>query len=323
MNASASPEPGIIDVCGVHFDRVGWEAYFLGFARHAPRYLDKFGARFCTIAGADIATYRAKLAADVEAAVDYLMSCGNGFDRPFEDIARELAGQGVSHVIMQGVQWPDRSGRSVNDRIAAWARSDPRRFSAWAGLSLREPEASARELERCVRELGMRGATLNPFWDGIAASDRSSTPVYRKLTELAVPVWIHTGNNFNDRVSLDISHWLHIDRVASEFPGLKIIIGHGGWPWVGECLLLCQRHRNVYFEFSTHRPVYMARPGSMWEPLLAQASGDIRYRVMFGSASWVTSKSTAQLAEETRALPIAPDIAELWLSGNAARELNV
>jgi uncharacterized protein len=313
----------VIDVCGVHFDRAGWQAYLRGFARHAPRYLHKFSARFCAIAGADHGRFCALLAADAVAAADYLVECGGGFDRQFEDIAQEMEREQVTHVVLQGVQWPDRDGRSVNDRIAAWAQRAPQRLSAWAGISLRDPEGAARELERCVHDLGMRGATLIPFWDGVPASERACAPIYRKLDQLRVPVWIHTGNNFSDRVSLDTSHWLHIDRVAVEFPRIKIIIGHAGWPWVGECLLLCQRHRNVFLEFSTHRPAHMTRVGSMWEPLLAQAAGEIRHRVMFGSANWVTTKTVAQLADETRALPIPPEVAELWLCGNARRELAI
>jgi hypothetical protein len=324
MNQAAiSPPAGIVDVCAVHYDLAGWEAYLLGFAREAPGYLEKFGPRFCSLAGAELSIYRARLQQDPERAVLYLLEQGGAFNTSFEAYAAALERQNVRHAILQGCPWSHRDGRSLNDYLAACARRSPDRFSAWAGLSLRDPPASARELRRCVSELRMRGATLIPFWENVAASDPSCKPIYDAACELDVPVWIHAGFSFNARVGLDVSHWRHIDAVASAYPRLRILLGHGAWPWIAEAVCLCLRHENVYLEFSTHRPALMTRAGSGWEPLLFQAAGAMRERVLFGSASWVSPKSVADLAQETRALPISPEVAALWLGGNAQRALGL
>lgn len=323
--AAHTPEraDGIVDVCGVHFDLAGWEAYLLAFAREAPSYLEKFGYRFCALANADLSKYQTCLEHSPECAVLYLLDqCGN-LDRPFDEYAASLRQQGVLHTILQGCPWVDRNGRGVNDYIAACARRFPDQFSAWAGVSLRDPRSAARELRRCARELGMRGVTLIPFWEGVAASDPSCKPIYDTAVELDLPVWIHTGHNFSSRATLEVSHWRHVDIVASAYPQLRILLGHGGWPWIAEAIALCMRHQNVYLEFSSHRAAYMARAGSGWEALLFHARGAMRDRVLFGSSSWVASQSVEQLAAEVRALDIPAEVSAAWLSGNAINALSL
>lgn len=311
----------VIDVCGLHYDLAGWEAYLLGFAREAPDYLRKFAHRFCALAGADLSEYRECLKESPERAVLYLLEHGGGFDIPFEEYAATLSAQGVTHTILQGCSWRSRAGRDVNSYIAECARRMPDRFSAWAGVSMRDPGAAARELHHCVKDLDMRGVTLIPFWDGVAASDPACKPIYDAAVELQVPLWIHTGHHFNSKVTLELSHWRHIDAVACAYPQLTLVLGHGAWPWIAEAVALCLRHENVYLEFSSHRPAYMSRAGSGWEPMLFHAAGALRDRVLFGTSAWVSQQTVEQLAAETRALPISPKIASQWLAGNAIRAL--
>ncbi|WP_161965985.1 amidohydrolase family protein [Steroidobacter cummioxidans] len=323
MNAAVNELPApaqVIDVCGVHYDLAGWEAYLLGFARDAPEYLTKFAPRLCSLAGADLSKYREYLQASPERAVLYLLEQGGSFDQPFDEYAAALPTH-IVHTVLQGCAWRSRDGRSANDYIAACARKMPDRFTAWAGVSLRDPEAAVRELHRCVKELGMRGVTLIPFWDGVAASDPSCKSVYDAALELQLPLWIHTGHHFSARVPLELAHWRHIDAVASAYPQLTLVLGHGAWPWVAEAVSLCLRHSNVYLEFSSHRPAYMSRAGSGWEPMLFHAAGALRDRVLFGTSAWTSQQSVEQLAAETQALPIPPQIASKWLAGNALRAL--
>jgi len=320
---ASAPLSGVIDVCGLHYDLAGWEAYLLGFARHAPGYLRKFGQRFCTIAGADPAVYAERLASDPEAAVAYIVDCGGGFDESFEAYATAIKAQGVTHQVLHGCPWTDRTGRGVNDYVAACAAAKPSLFSAWIGVPLSRPDDAVREIERGVRELGARGVTLIPFWEGVPASDPSCRPIFQAARDFGLPVWIHAGQNFNGAVTLDVSDCRNIDRVATEFPDLTLLIGHGGWPWLADAIAICQRHENVYLEFSSHRPAPMPRAGSCWEPLLFQAKTSMRDRVMFGTSAWVSPKSIAELADETRALPIPQDVSSLWLGGNAARALRL
>lgn len=50
---------------------------------------------------------------------------------------------------------------TANDRLARASQEHPERFSGFATLPWQAPEAAARELERAVKELGLKGALIN------------------------------------------------------------------------------------------------------------------------------------------------------------------
>src|ERR1044072_4303081 len=53
--------------------------------------------------------------------------------------------------------------REANDVLAAEINKRPDRFAGFAALPLQDPEEAARELTRCVKELGFVGALVNGF----------------------------------------------------------------------------------------------------------------------------------------------------------------
>src|ERR1700750_1787910 len=53
--------------------------------------------------------------------------------------------------------------RRGNELLAEAVARGPDRFAALAALPMQDPELAARELERCVRELGFCGALANGF----------------------------------------------------------------------------------------------------------------------------------------------------------------
>ena len=56
--------------------------------------------------------------------------------------------------------------RLLNDHIAGIVREHPRRFVGLGTIPLQSPELAARELERCVRELGMAGVQIGTHVNG-------------------------------------------------------------------------------------------------------------------------------------------------------------
>jgi hypothetical protein len=86
---------------------------------------------------------------------------------------------------------------------------------------------------------------------------------------------------------------------------------------------VCQRHPNVYLEFSTYRASHMAVPGSGWEPLLAYGRTTIRDKVLFGSVEWAHGLTVRELADEVAALDVEPAVIARWLHDNAANLLGI
>lgn len=319
--ADGSAGTGIIDICAVHGDRDVWEAYLTGFAVAAPDYLDKFAEPLARRAGVDLEVYRWRLAADPHSAVHYLIDEGEGFDVSDEDYIAGLRADGIAHQVLHGFPWRGRSGVDANRSIVRLVATAPDLLTCWLGVSLRAPNEAASLIETALRDWNIGGVSISPFWEAVPASERALAPIFETAQRLSLPIWIHAGQNFNRSISLDISDVRNIDRVATAFPDLKILIGHGGWPWISDAVAIVQRHPNVYLELSSHSPRFMGRPGSGWEILLAQARGALRGRILFGTSAWVSRLGPADLAAQIDELGLPTEIATEWRYDNSARLL--
>ncbi len=105
------------------------------------------------------------------------------------------------------------------------------------------PGNSARELERCVKELGFIGCNLNPdpsggHWTSPPLTDRHWYPLYEKMVELDVPAMVHVSSSCNPNFHATGAHYINADTTAfmqfltadlfKDFPTLRFIIPHGG-----------------------------------------------------------------------------------------------
>jgi len=104
-------------------------------------------------------------------------------------------------------------------------------------------DASVRELERCVMELGFVGCNLNPdpsggHWRSPPLTDRYWYPFYEKMVDLDVPAMIHVSASCNPNFHATGAHYINADTTAfmqfiegdlfRDFPSLRFIIPHGG-----------------------------------------------------------------------------------------------
>src|SRR5439155_16603216 len=149
------------------------------------------------------------------------------------------------------------------------------------------------------------------------AGDRRDDPVSAESGELGIPLSIHTPATWTSVAVNDLGHPRHLDPVARDFPELRIIMSHGGYPWVLEACLLAWKYENVYLELAAHRPRYLAEPGTGWEPLLRFGQTTIAEKVLYGSGSFLLQRPLAALVAEFRALPVRPAVMERWRYGSA------
>lgn len=310
----------VIDMCGTALDAASWRATLLGFAAGgAAGYLRTFGANLAGKAGVPHNDYLATLARSPEAAIELLMSTGKLGVTP-QSYALELAEEGIAYQVLLGTQTSLPDGGTMNDRVIALAHSLPDKLEAWAGVDIADMKSALKEFERCIAA-GAKGASIIPFQGPVDPDSRPCHELYGRAGELRAPIWIHTGMNFAAGRPLHASTWAHIDRIAIAHPQLRIVVGHGGWPWIAEGMAVLQRHRNVYLEFSAHRAKHMAMPGSGWESLFLYGRGVVRNQIMFGSAAFVQSATVRELADEVRALTLSENVIRAWLHDNAARFL--
>lgn len=81
--------------------------------------------------------------------------------------------------------------RKANDALAAVIEKNPDRFSGYAALAPKDPQAAARELERAVKELGFVGwNTHSNFGDSYLDEDPYQ-PILEMAASLEVPIYLH------------------------------------------------------------------------------------------------------------------------------------
>ncbi len=143
--------------------------------------------------------------------------------------------------------------RRANDYLADGVAKYTRRLKGFAALPMQDPEAAARELTRCVKELGFCGALVNGF-SQVGQSDSAvfyDLPQYRAfwatVQDLDVPFYLHPRLPLETRLQAYEGHpWLagspwgfavetsiHALRLMGsglfdQYPRLRIILGHLG-----------------------------------------------------------------------------------------------
>ena len=92
-----------------------------------------------------------------------------------------------------------RLAQVVNEALAETVSRYPDRLSALAVLPLQDPEASARELNRSVGELNLRGGLLFSNINGQSLGDDGFHDLYAAASDLDVPLFVHpTSPRFDE-----------------------------------------------------------------------------------------------------------------------------
>ena len=143
--------------------------------------------------------------------------------------------------------------RRSNDYMAEQIARQPKRFAGLAALPMQTPDLAARELVRCVRELGFCGALVNGFTQvadnasGVYYDVKAYWPFWAEVERLDVPFYLHPRNPLAKDAAIYEGHrWLmgptwafgqetavHALRLMGSglfdaHPRLNVILGHMG-----------------------------------------------------------------------------------------------
>jgi uncharacterized protein len=195
-----------------------------------------------------------------------------------------------------------------NDYVADVVGKFPDQFIGFASVDPWKGAMAVRELERSVKELGLRGLKMMQITQAFFPNDERFYPLWEKCSELGIPVLFHTGQTGvgagtpgGAGLKLKYSQPLHIDDVAADFPDLTIIMAHPAVPWQEEQLSVALHKANVYIDLSGWSPKY-------FRPVLVQyASSLLQDKVLFGSdypaiqpERWLNDFEALNLKEEVR-----------------------
>ena len=135
--------------------------------------------------------------------------------------------------------------REVNEGIANVVSLHPDRFVGIGSVPLQNAELAVKELEYCVKKLGLKGVEINTNVNGMNLTDPrlGLEKFFAKANELGIVVFMHplgftqgerlSNHYFNNVIgnpletTVAVSH-LIFDGVVARYPKIKFIAAHGG-----------------------------------------------------------------------------------------------
>lgn len=193
-----------------------------------------------------------------------------------------------------------------DDRVIKFVSVDPLR------------QDSREQLEALIRE-EPAGLKLHPQLQGFHPLDKRAIRLYSVCERHGLPIVFHTGTSgigagVKSKIRLDNGRPIYFDEIAVNFPDLKIVLAHFGWPWTEEALAIAQHKPNVFLDLSGWSPKYI--PQQVW----AYAKR-LKDKLLFGSDFPLIRPE--RWIEEFKSVDVPSDIKDKILKNNAIRLLKL
>jgi aminocarboxymuconate-semialdehyde decarboxylase len=228
--------------------------------------------------------------------------------------------------------------RHVNDALARYCRAHPDRFIGLASLPLADVDASLRELDRAVQELGLKGVAIGSNVNGLPLNHARFEPLWKRINALRLPVVEHPvfPRDTSDmgefelplRVGLMFDTTLMAARmiyagIFERYPDFPFVLAHTG----AALIMLMERLDNGYRLFPDCRKYIDKLPSeygkrlyydtcAFGEQALMFAIGAVGVsQILFGTDDPFIGSDTAHVTR----LPVPDADKASILGGNAAR----
>ena len=136
--------------------------------------------------------------------------------------------------------------KKTNDVLSEVIQKHQDRFLGFAALAPQKPEEAADELERAVKDLGLKGWKTHSNYGDSYLDDKKYWPILEKAEELDVPIYLHPSFpaipqlrtsygfalagapfGFGFETAMCMMR-LILSGAFDKYPGLKIMLGHLG-----------------------------------------------------------------------------------------------
>ena len=232
---------------------------------------------------------------------------------------KEIDETGLESVVVAGRFMLGQPEMSMGSKeLLEFEQKYPGKFYGIAPINIDQPiQKSVEELENDLAA-GIRGTTIEPGYRTIGGpttmDDIQFYPIYEMLQDKGIILQVQTGmfadpNDFDDPNQI----W-RMDKVMKNFPKLRLVLGHGGYPRIQEALGLALKWPSV----TISSDVYTFWPGGQ---LYQQNIEMLQDQFVYGSA--YPFANFGETLDQTLALPLSDTVMEKYLYHNARRLLNL
>ncbi|MBV9121272.1 MAG: amidohydrolase [Chloroflexi bacterium] len=241
-----------------------------------------------------------------------------------EEVIADFTAAGVEVVMVAfDIETASATAPCTNEYVAEFRARHPEIIiQAWGSVDPWKGELAIKQAEKAIKELGMLGFHFHPIMGHFSVDTPQFGPLWETIASLNAPVMIDVGTTgmgagLPGGLGARIRHahpWA-IDELAANFPTLKIIAAHPGWPWVDDMTAVALHKGNVFWEMSGWAPKYIP------DQLKRDIRGRLQDKIMFGSD--YPSLPYDRLWKEWEEIGYSDEMYDKLFHGNAERILGL
>ncbi|MBI2394757.1 MAG: amidohydrolase [Deltaproteobacteria bacterium] len=206
-----------------------------------------------------------------------------------------------------------RFAMDLTDHITELSKKYPGRIYGLADYDPTDIRAGLKKVEEDVTKRGFKGVYLHIYGYDIGLDHRKMYPLYAMCEGLGVAVSMQVGHVLEAMPS-EHGRPIQLDRIACDFPQLKLIGTHTGYPWTDEMIAVTTKWPNVYLSVSAWLPKYFSP--TLVSYLKSRAG---REKVLFGSNGLSWDRYNQQFAE----MGLDEDTAKKVMRDNALKVFGI
>ena len=234
-----------------------------------------------------------------------------------EEFIKEMDEASYEKVFLAAIKMGSYRARAMNmdynnEMIYEETKKFPDRLVGIAGYDPLNIMESVRQIEKAAKEYGFKGVYAHTISWGMTADDRRMYPCYAKCVELDIPFSMQIGQSW-EPLPVDVGRPIYVDKVVVDFPELRFICSHTGYPWHEEVVSLAWSRPNIYIDIAAHFPRTLPVRMKALVDFMDSRAG--RNKVLFGTNSFPLKPYLDQFM----ALPISEETKLAVLRENAIR----
>ena len=146
---------------------------------------------------------------------------------------------------------PGQDRHLINQRASQYVNDHKKRMIGFAVVEPAHDQIDKAFLKELTEDFKLHGFVLYCSAYGFHPTHSSAMRFYASVQGLGLPLFFHSGDlDTGTNSNLAYAQPYLLDEVARTFPGLKIIIGSMGVPFVAQTLAVLARHKNVYADLT-------------------------------------------------------------------------
>ncbi len=174
--------------------------------------------------------------------------------------------------------------RISNIEIAELAAENADIVIPFASIDPYKGKMGAREARDLIENYGVKGFKFHNPIQNCHPGDPIAWPLYEVIAEYGLPAIFHTGHSGmgtgmpgGGGIKLKYGQPILFDDIAADFPQMKVVLAHPGWPWTDESLSMALHKDNVFIDLSGWSPKYFPKQ------LIQYANSQLSHKMLFGS----------------------------------------